>query len=578
MNNIPRNEYPRPQMRRSSWQNLNGEWEFEFDFGKSGKERGVLSKDKLDRTIIVPFCPESVLSGIGYTDFINAVWYRRTFTVPQDWLKQRTILHFEAVDYSCEIWVNGVSVATHRGGYTPISIDITAHITGGDNTVALYAEDDTRTGLQPCGKQSKVYASAGCDYTRVTGIWQTVWLENVPNTYIKSYKLTPDVDNSCVHITITPCGDIAGGSIAASAAYKGKVVGTASAQFSGEVMLTLDVDELHLWQPLAPEIYDLTLTLTADNASADTVDAYFGMRSIQTTDNCVLINGKPVFQRLVLDQGYYPDGIYTASSDDALKRDIELSMEMGFNGARMHQKVFERRYLYHADMMGYMVWGEYGNWGLNHAIPEALEIFLPEWLESVARDCNSPALVGWCPFNETWDYKGHVQDDAVIRGIYLATKAADTTRPVVDTSGGYHVNTDIFDIHDYCQDPAEFAAKLEPMKNGGEVYNPFPEQQHYANQPYAVSEYGGIRWCPNSPDGWGYGQGPADVDEFIYRYCGLADAILQNPRIFALCYTQLYDVEQEVNGLYYYDRTRKFDDATTAKLRAAMMQKAAIEE
>ena len=575
--NIPRNDYPRPQMQRSEWQNLNGEWEFEFDFGKTGKERGVLNKDKLERSIIVPFCPESTLSGIGYTDFINAVWYRRTFSVPQDWLKQRTLLHLEAVDYESEIWINGVSVATHRGGYTPISIDITAHITAGDNTITVYAEDDTRTGLQPCGKQSKVYASAGCDYTRVTGIWQTVWLENVPNTYIKSYKLTPDADNSCVHITVTPSGDIASGTLTASASYKGKAVGTASARFSGDVTLTLKVDELHLWQPLAAEIYDLKLELTTDG-STDCVDGYFGIRSIQTTDSCMLINGKPVFQRLVLDQGYYLDGIYTASSDEALKKDIELSIALGFNGARMHQKVFERRYLYWADMMGYMVWGEYGNWGLDHTIPEALEIFLPEWLESVARDYNSPALIGWCPFNETWDYKGHVQDDAVIRGVYLATKAADTQRPVIDTSGAYHVVTDIFDIHDYCQDPVEFAAKLEPMKNGGEVYNNFPERQKHQGQPYFISEYGGIRWCPDSPDGWGYGQGPADVDEFVYRYCGLADSMLQNPKIFALCYTQLYDVEQEVNGLYYYDRTRKFDDAVTAKLRDAMMQKAAIEE
>lgn len=575
---IPRPEYPRPQMVRSTWQNLNGEWEFEFDFGKSGKQRGVLQKDKLEKTIIVPFCPESELSGIGYKDFINAEWYRRRFIISPEWHQNRTLLHFEAVDYRCEVWINEKFAGSHIGGYTPFSIDITDLLCVGENVVTVYVEDDTRTGLQSCGKQSRVYNSVMCDYTRVTGIWQTVWLENLPNTYIKSYKITPDVDNSCVNINVLLGGNMAAGRVTAKAKYAEKCVGEKAVLCTnGNINISIPLSELHLWQPLDAKLYDLELTLDSDGKT-DEVAGYFGMRSLQLTDKCVLINGKRVFQRLVLDQGYYKDGIYTAPNDEALKRDIELSMALGYNGARLHQKVFERRYIYWADTMGYMVWGEYGNWGLDHTRPQSLGIFLPEWLESIERDYNSPALIGWCPFNETWDIHGCKQDDETLRSVYLATKAIDSTRPVIDTSGNYHVVTDIFDIHDYTQDVGEFQSFFEPMKNGGEPYNTFPERQSYKGEPYFVSEYGGIWWSPKDEAGWGYGSRPGSVEEFADRYIGLSKALLNNSNIFALCYTQLYDVEQEVNGLYYYDRTPKFTPEVMERLREAMAAKAAIEE
>lgn len=251
-------------------------------------------------------------------------------------------------------------------------------------------------------------------------------------------------------------------------------------------------------------------------------------------------------------------------------------MALGFNGARMHQKIFEPRYIYWADKLGYLVWGEHANWGLDITTAKGLEQFLPEWLEALERDFNSPALIGWCPFNETWDRDGTKQDNEVLRIVYLTTKAIDKTRPVIDTSGNYHVITDIFNIHDYDQDPESFAAKFESMKQGYPPYNTFPKRQQYNGTPYFVSEYGGIGWNPNQNDdkGWRYGNRPASMEEFMSRYEGLTSALLDNPRICAFCYTQLYDVEQEVNGLYTYDRKPKFDAETIRKINT---RKAAIE-
>ena len=568
---IPRNEYPRPQMIREKWINLNGTWQFEFDFGKSGKERGLISKKGLSSEIIVPFCPESSLSGIGCNDFLNAAWYKRNIEVPAEWRNGRVLLNFEAVDYYCEVWINEKFAGSHKGGYTPFSLDISDLLNKDENILTVYVEDDNRTGLQPRGKQSEKYSSQGCDYTRVTGIWQTVWLEYVPESYIKSYKVISDVDNAKVHILANVTGT---GTLVANAKFEGREVGRASAKSTGgEVRMSIDLSELHLWEPLNPKLYDFNLSFNHDS-----IDGYFGMRKLELSNKEVLINGKPVFQRLVLDQGYYPDGIYTAPDDKALQKDIELSLALGFNGARLHQKVFERRFLYHADKMGYLVWGEYGSWGLNHSKAEALEIFLPEWLEAVERDYNSPALIGWCPFNETGDVNGCKQDDEVLRNVYLATKAVDPTRPVIDTSGNFHVKTDIYDVHNYNQNVGLFEAEFAPMINGGDVFENFPARQKYEGQPYFVSEYGGIRWSPSGEAGWGYGDAPETEEEFVNRYIGLAEVLLKNPGICALCYTQLYDVEQEVNGIYNYDRTPKFSDNILKKMREAMQSRAAIEE
>ena len=589
---IPRPEHPNPQMVRTEWLNLNGSWDFEMDFEKTGLKRELFKAPNLSGKIHVPFCPESRLSGIGYTDFIPAVWYKRSFRLPEAWKGLRTLLHFGAVDYDARVWVNGRPAGFHRGGYSSFTLDITdCLLPGEDNLITVYAEDDVRTGLQPGGKQSVERLSSGCCYTRTTGIWQTVWLEGVPKTYLSGIKLIPDPENACVHIT----GHIYGGEgnekLEATAFYEGRSCGTGSGLHSGnQVKLTLKLSEVHLWGPGQPSLYDLKLTLFKDGQALDEVNSYFGLRTVVIRGKKILINGKSVFQRLILDQGFYPEGIYTAPTEENLKKDIEISMEMGFNGARLHERAFEPRYLYWADKLGYLVWGEHANWQLDITTPMGLERFLPEWMELVERDYNHPAIIGWCPFNETWDKatvnektgeKEQVrQDDQVLAIVYRATKLLDPTRPVIDTSGNFHVETDVFDVHDYEQNPELFRAHYEPMKNGGEAFVTFPDRQSYGEQPYMVSEYGGIWWNPGQLDeeGWGYGgteSRPKSQEAFLARYEGLTRALLDNPSITGFCYTQLYDVEQEVNGLYTYDRKAKFKPEL---LQAINSHPAAIED
>ncbi|MBU5671651.1 glycoside hydrolase family 2 protein [Paenibacillus brevis] len=575
----PRPEHPTPHWERSEWLNLNGSWQFEIDHGKSGKEREYFKKDHhLTGEITVPFCPESKLSGVEYKDFMAAVWYRRGFTVPEAWTGGRVLLHFGAVDYETEVWINGVSVGTHRGGYSSFSFDITEQLAAGENIVTVLAEDDVRSGRQPRGKQSERFYSHGCDYTRTTGIWQTVWLEFVPGTYLSNMKLVADPDNACARLELEIKGRSAGTVVTAAAFFEGKAVGEVSAAVAGTyAFLTLPLSEVHLWEVGNGRLYNLELTLRHDGGTEDKVRAYFGLRTITIDGMAVRINGKSVFQRLVLDQGFYPDGIYTAPSDEDLRKDIELSLDMGFNGARLHEKMFEPRFLYWADRMGYLVWGEHANWGLDITTPAGLSSFLPEWLEGMRRDFNHPALIGWCPFNETWDRNGTKQDNEILRIVYEVSKQMDPTRPVIDTSGNFHVVTDIFDIHDYDQNPETFKARYEPMKTDGEVFVTFSDRQKYEGQPYFISEYGGIWWNPDQKDekSWGYGDRPKSEEEFIERYRGLTDTLLDHPKMFGFCYTQLYDVEQEVNGLYTYDRKAKFDPAVIRQINS---RKAAIED
>ncbi|OZQ71257.1 glycoside hydrolase family 2 protein [Paenibacillus odorifer] len=576
---LPRPEYPRPDFVRPEWINLNGQWQFEIDHGKSGKERGYpVNEHNLSGTITVPFCPESRLSGVEYKDFMAAVWYKREFTVPENWTNGRVILHFGAVDYMAEVWVNGVSVGTHRGGYTPFSFDITSNLLAGGNVITVYAEDDVRSGRQPRGKQSEQFHSHGCDYTRTTGIWQTVWLEQVPETYLSNLKVVADPDNGCVHLEMKVQGNVAGDTLSATALYGGKPVGDSSVIVSGpSIKLTIPLSEIHLWEVGNARLYDLKLSLHCQGRESDVVHSYFGLRTVRLDGMAFRINGKSLFQRLVLDQGFYPEGIYTAPTDEDLRRDIEISMGLGFNGARLHEKIFEPRYLYWADQLGYLVWGEHANWGLNITGADSLSHFLPEWLEGMQRDFNHPALIGWCPFNETWDRDGVKQHNAVLQIVYDVTKRMDPTRPVIDTSGNFHVATDIFDLHDYDQNPQTFRDRYEPMKHGGEVFNTFPDRQTYEGQPYFISEYGGIWWNPQQKDekSWGYGDRPTSEQMFIERYEGLTNVLLDHPLMFGFCYTQLYDVEQEVNGLYTYDRQPKFDPERIRRINA---RKAAIED
>ena len=570
---IPRPEYPRPQFARDHWINLNGEWEFQRDHSISGKARKLYEAASFSDRITVPFCMESVLSGIGDTDFCECVWYRKETELPADWLAdgKRVILNVGACDYRTDVYVNGTSVGRpHRGGYVSFSYDITAALVVGKNVITICATDKLRTWEQPAGKQSIQYASAGCHYTRTTGIWQTVWLECVPAEHIQSVRYTTNVENTSLSISASLCGG-AGLTFLAVAYWQGKKVGEASAVAThNRADLILPLSELHLWELGKGGLYDLELTL-----GDDTVKSYFGMRSLSLDDSALVINGKKVFQRLVLDQGFYPDGIYTAPSEQALIDDITRSMACGFNGARLHQKVFEPRFLYHCDRLGYMVWGEHANWGLSCSAPVAWKSFVSEWLEILARDVNHPAIVGWCPFNET--HVGNGQDDDLIATVAQLTRAYDPTRPVIDTSGWIHVDgaTDILDWHDYDQNPETFRQRYLGVANGIPVrdsrFCPYPLLPRF------ISEYGGIKWDVNSKldNAWGYGNAPKTEEEFLSRFKGLTEALLGNPYITGLCYTQLTDVEQETNGLYTYDRKEKFAPEI---FRAILAQKAAIEE
>jgi len=571
--NIPRSEYPRPQFVRKAYMNLNGVWQFEIDHGASGRARGLVNKPVLDGTIIVPFCPESRLSGVGHTDFMAAVWYRRTFTLPEEAAGKRVMLHFGAVDYRCEVWVNGVSAGVHEGGFASFSFEITKLFTPGENTLVVCADDEPRGGKQPLGKQSVRYHSAGCHYTRTTGIWQTVWLEWVSDTFIRSVKMTPDAQNGRLYIDAELDGNADGAALYADAFFDGGAQGSANAMADGmHCRLTLSVKEKYLWNAGEPNLYDLTLMLRRRGQALDTVKSYFALRTISFDGKTCLINGRPVFQRLVLDQGFYPDGIWTAPSDEALRRDIEMSMAMGFNGARLHQKVFEQRFLYWADRLGYICWGEMGSWGIDPARPHTMNIFLREWLEVLERDVSSPCIVGWCPYNEVWGESNEGLRELTLQMTYRATKAIDPTRPVIDVSGGYHTETDIFDTHDYEQDSEIFAARYAP---GEPLYDQFAGRQQYDGvKPMFVSEYGGIRWTDDE-SGWGYGVGPKTAEEFLSRYRALTTALLKNPEHMGFCYTQLTDVEQEQNGLYTYDRRAKFAPAI---IREINTQQAAVEK
>lgn len=569
MINIPRHEHPDPQFERAAWLNLNGEWDFEFDFGNSKKESGIIERKDWETKIVVPFCPESKLSGIEHTDFIPAVWYRKNITVTAEQLEGNVLLHFGAVDYETTVYVNGKKAGYHKGGYASFKFNITEYLTEGENVIIVNAVDDVRNPLVPRGKQSQELKSHGCDYTRTTGIWQTVWLEFVPKAYITSFKIYPDYINGIVAVSAVVEGE---GEFTASASYEGKAMGSFSKKAASTITGEIKLDEIHLWEVGNGRLYDLELTFGEDK-----VKSYFGLRNVKIDDYKFLINGKSVFQRLVLDQGFYPDGIYTAPSDEALENDIKISLAVGFNGARLHQKVFEKRFIYHCDRLGYIVWGEYGNWGLDWSDERALEAMLPEWCECVERDFNHPSIIGWCPFNETWDINGRKQYDSILRTIYRVTKQLDETRPCIDTSGNFHVETDIYDVHDYEQDYKLFKENYDKLMTENILYERFPDRQMYSGKGCAwVSEYGGLQWSRGDRgDAWGYGNAPKTEEELIERYAGLTNALLDNYRMFGFCYTQLYDIEQEQNGLYYYDRTPKFDTEIFRKINS---RKAAIED
>ncbi|MBM7568029.1 glycoside hydrolase family 2 protein [Paenibacillus sacheonensis] len=566
-----REEYPRPQFVRDRWMNLNGEWDFAFDDGNVGEREGWQDgTGAFEAKINVPFCYQSELSGIADTAFHDIVWYGRSFGIPADYADQRIVLHFGAVDYECRVWVNGKLVAAHEGGHTPFKADITDALMDGANLLVVKAVDYSKDVTLPRGKQFWEEKSAGIFYTRTTGIWQSVWLEPVAPTHIGRVRMTPDIDHNQLKLQafiggLRPEAEV---SLRATVSFEGELVSEDTFRVTRESETRIigihDFNDHGLgrwWSPEKPSLYDLRLTLVVDGEETDRVDTYFGMRKISIEDGVVLLNNRPYEMRMVLDQGYFPTGLLTAPSDEALKRDVELTKEMGFNGARKHQKIEDPRYLYWADRLGLLVWGEMAN--AYHFSESYVGRVTREWIEAVERDYNAPCLVAWVPINESWGVVNILVDEQQRQhtlAMYHMTKSLDPTRPVISNDGWELVKTDLVTIHDYewrrevLADRYSSADKALAARPGNRwiLVPGFP----YEGQPILVTEFGGISFQKGDWEGWGY-SGAKDEADFEARLRNVVEPLRQAPLVQGFCYTQLTDVEQEINGLLTYDRQPK---------------------
>lgn len=568
---IPRPEYPRPQFVREDWINLNGEWEFAFDDERKGVAKQWPSgRVPLSSKIQVPFAFQSKLSGIGDPDFHDCVWYRKTFALPETFKGKRVLLHFGAVDYEADVWVNGTLAVRHEGGHTPFSADITDLLQEQDNVIVVKAVDDSRDLTIPRGKQYWEKDSASIFYTRTTGIWQTVWLEAVPEVYLKQVKFTPDLDRHSVGMQWFVAGPLQGKDIQLKAEifFKGELVAEDVYRVtkpSGMRWVRLqdagDLAFYRLWSPENPNLYDVTFTLLQDAQAVDRVKSYFGMRKISVENGKVCLNNRPYYMKLVLDQGYFPDGNLTPPSDEAIRQDVELAKAMGFNGVRKHQKLEDPRFLYWCDRLGLLVWGE---------MPSAYEFsddyvrrLTREWQEAVERDYNHPCIVVWVPLNESWGVP-KIQNDAQQQhhamALYYLTKTLDPTRLVVSNDGWEMVKTDLLNIHDYEWREEVLRERYHSVES---ALQSMPANRQlivggcsYEGQPILVTEFGGIAYKKSEWEGWGY-SGAENDEDFERRLRAVVAPLLASRAVQGYCYTQLTDVEQEINGLLTYDRKPK---------------------
>jgi beta-galactosidase/beta-glucuronidase len=534
---IPRLEYPRPALRRAAWLNLNGEWEF-----------GSGAEATFDRRIVVPFCPQSELSGIGELPG-DVVWYRRRFDAPEC---ESLLLHFGAVDYRATVWVNDVEVARHEGGHTPFSADITGVARRRGNVVVVRAEDPLSDKTIPRGKQYWTPKPEGIFYTSTTGIWQTVWLEPLPARHVSALRISPDLPAGAVDFELDGQGRLE-----LVASLDGEVVGRWSG-LAGRARMQLE--HVEPWHPDSPRLYDLEVLLSDQNGKVvDRVESYFGLRTIETRDGRFWLNGEPYVHRLVLDQGYFPGGLLTAPTDDALRKDIELAQSFGFNGARKHQKTEDPRWLYWADRLGFLAWSEMPSFHEHSA--EAERRLSAEWTEVVRRDRDHPSVVAWVVANESFglgDIDPEVRSTFTER-LYKLTHELDRTRPVVSNDGWEHSLSDLCTVHDY-EPPAVFARRYRNLDSALEVgdngHSAFDRGYSYRGQPFLVTEFGGIR--VSGPGGWGWLE-VENQDEFVELYRGLIEGLMDPGPVQGFCYTQLTDVEQEQNGLLTSDRVPKVD-------------------
>lgn len=568
---IPRPEHPRPDFFREDWMNLNGEWQFAFDDENLGlTQKWYKPGTKLDRTILVPFCYECVLSGVHVEEKHEIMWYRRSFVLPEYMAGRRILLRFGAVDYRATVYLNGQAVGGHRGGYTPFAFDITPFLIDGENDLCLRAED-RRDCTQPRGKQNWLDHWFGCWYTPTSGIWQTVYLEAAGDTYLKSAHITPDIDRGIarVHLTLDrePEQPV---TAELTMTYKGQPFRKQTLELTQrcqsalfDMVMGKHITGFFTWSPEDPSLYDLTISLSG----GDKVQTYFGMRKIESRDGQIFLNNKPLYQRLILDQGYWPDSLLTPPSDEALREDLEWTKRFGYNGARKHQKLEDPRYYYWADKMGVLVWGE---------LPSAYE-FTGESVKNLSdtlsgfidRDFNHPCIITWVPLNESWGVDRIAHDKRMqmcSEMLYCQAKAQDGTRLVSGNDGWDQTRTDIYGLHDYAAEGDVLASHFADMERVEVSSNDhrlaravgYPRGKDEA---LMLTEYGGIAMeAEGSEEGsWGYHEKVKGEEAFFARYQALTDAARNIPDNQGYCYTQLTDVQQEVNGLLTPDRKPKID-------------------
>jgi beta-galactosidase/beta-glucuronidase len=570
---IPRNEYPRPQFERVDWMNLNGEWNFKFDRKNKGEKEKWYKKTNFEKQIIVPFTYETKASGIGEEVFCPFVWYQKSVTIPSEYENKEIVLHFQAADYITKVWVNGIFVGKNKGGQIAFSFNITDYLDGSNEINIVVKIEDSQSCFQPRGKQRWLDQSYECWYVQTTGIWQTVWLEFLNEIHLQTVKITPDIDTESVEFAYDVLGDL-----------NQSVVLKTSISFDGQPVRSFDqtvsranqtftiniASEFHHWRvvhwsPQSPNLYDVEFTLLKQGKVVDHVKSYFGMRKISIENGNVLLNNIPLYQRLILDQGYWGESHLTPPSEEAIMEDIDRTLEMGFNGVRKHMKVEDQRYLYWADKKGLLVWSEMA--ATYEFSDEAIQNFTEEWIEIVKQHYNHPCIITWTPFNESWGVKNiytNAKQQKFTEGIYHLTKAIDNMRPVIINDGWEHTISDIITLHDYEEYGDEFFKRYqdkEKIVNSGIAFNRFKHAMaqgyKYKGQPIIISEYGGIAF--NSEKGWGYGNQVTSDEDFLHRYESITQAIKDTSYISGFCYTQLTDVQQEVNGLLTEGRVPKID-------------------
>ena len=572
----PRPEYPRPILQRHNWLNLNGQWSFATDPHNVGVREQWWQRTEWTQTITVPFCPNSAASGVTVDSDMSTVWYQRVFTVP-DWGAEEIALNIGACDYDTWIYINGHQVGQHRGGYTPIHIAIGDYLQPGNNTITVRAADSD-SWQQPRGKQAGT-TRWPIDYDSVIGIWQSVWLEPVDPVHLLNIGSHYAIDAQELQLTCELSNTFAG-QLAVTLKSNETVLckAQASGQGRSEIRLKLPVENPKLWSPETPHLYSLELQLVDENKHLiDQVTSYTGLRELTITNGQHCLNGKPLFLRGILDQGYFPGGWYSPESDQAIKQDIELTKAMGFNFARKHQKAEDPRYLYWADKMGLLVWAEMPSGRIFST--ELITSLTAQWLDLVRRDRGHPCVIGWVPFNESWGV-WHIQQRpeqrALVDGLVQMTKALDSSRPVIGNDGWEYSSGDLWTLHLYHDDQRTLDERLavllaDPRQAVTEGDRPRVGalvDSDPSNLPVMLTECGGVGFETGraTKDAFAYGDLPTDTKALEQEIRRIMASINASETLQGFVWTQLTDVQQEINGLLYFDRRPKLPLTTLQEI------------